>query len=541
MDSLPPSVPAEVATTSPACGSIRISWSPSQDLGGSGLKGYNVYRKGVFVRQVSAPSTSFTDSGLPSAAYYYYTVSSIDNAGNESAKTSAVGTYGLSCAGSGGEYGWSKHVGGDILPDEGLAVAVDSAGHSYVTGDFSVTANFGGTTLVSAGTRDAFVAKYRADGTLVWAKRLGGAYDDFGQAVAVDGAGNVLVTGKFQAAGDFAGSSLISAGGYDIFLAKLAGLDGRPMWVKRIGGSGSDEGASLALDGSGNAYLAGQFQGAVDFGSGPVANTNPYAHAFVAKYSGADGSAVWSRRFGKLNAYTPITSGSARSISVDGSGNVALAGYFSGPVDFGLGALTSAGGADVFVARLAGSDGRTLWARRFGDGSDQRATAVGTDTAGNVVVAGDFLGTIDFGSGALGSTPGAQTIFLAKLYADGLSMWSRSFVATGVNGGSYAWALASDSAGNVVVTGQMSGPVDLGGGALANVGGVFVSRYSASGAHLWSKNFRGGGGAGRGIAVGAGGAIVVTGAFDTVQDFGGGELRSNGNTGDDLFILSLLP
>ena len=74
-----------------------------------------------------------------------------------------------------------------------------------------------------------FVAKYRHDGSVAWVKRFGGSYDDLGAGIAVDGAGDVYVTGQFQGSIDL-GSGLTSAGGYDIFLAKLAGTDGRVLW-----------------------------------------------------------------------------------------------------------------------------------------------------------------------------------------------------------------------------------------------------------------------------------------------------------------------
>ena len=98
---------------------------------------------------------------------------------------------------------------------------------------------------------------------------------------------------------------MTSAGGYDIFLAKLSGADGHVLWTKRIGGTGADEGDALALDSSGNVFITGQFFGTVDFGGGSVTNTNPYAQTFLAKYSGLDGAHIWSKRLGKLVRYTP--------------------------------------------------------------------------------------------------------------------------------------------------------------------------------------------------------------------------------------------
>jgi hypothetical protein len=541
-DTTDPSMPGSVVVTSPTCGGIKIAWSSSQDLGGSGLKGYNVYRKTVTtpLTQIISPSTSFVDTGLPSATYYYYTVAAVDNAGNESTKTTAVGTYTLSCAGSGGDHQWSKNAGGNIYPDDGLAVAMDGSGNSYVAGDFSGSTNFGLGALNSAGSRDAFVAKYRADGSLVWAQRFGGPYDDFGQGIAVDSSGNVLVTGKFQGNSDL-GSGMTSAGGYDIFLAKFNGVDGRVLWSKRMGSTGADEAAALALDSAGDVVITGQFFGTVDFGGGAVTNVSSYVQIFVAKYRGSDGTHVWSKRLGKLVATSPTSVGSGRGIAVDPSNNVVITGYFGGPVDFGGGVLTSAGGMDVFVAKYAGTDGHWMWAKRFGDASDQHANAVTTDNSGNVLVAGDFISAIDFGGGALPPSSGTQTIFLAKLDSAGGYQWARSFVATGLNVGSYGWAVTTDGANNVILSGQMSGPVNLGGGPLSNVGGIFASKYGPTGVHQWSKNFRGGGGQGRGVAVGSNNQIVITGSFDSIQDFGGGDLRSAGNTGSDYFLLSLLP
>ena len=538
-DTIAPTVPSTVVTTPPSCGGIEITWGASTDAGGSGLRGYRIYRKNVYVTEISASNLSFLDAGLPPAMYYYYTLSAIDNAGNESAKTAAAGTYTLSCMGVGGAHEWSKHSGGNILPDDGLAIATDALGNTFTTGDFSTSANFGLGVLTSAGGRDVFVIKSREDGTPLWTKRFGGLYDDFGEGIAVDASGNVFVTGKFQGSADF-GNGLTSTGGYDVFLVKLNGADGSVVWSKHLGGTGMDEGAALALDSAGDVFVTGQFFGTVDFGGGAVTNLSTFVQVFVAKFSGASGSHVWSKRLGKLLATAPTSVGSGRGIAVDPSNNVIITGYFGGPVDFGGGVLTSAGGMDVFVARYAGADGRWTWAKRFGDVSDQHANAVDADSSGNIVVTGDFLGGIDFGGGALPSSTNTQTIFLAKLAsADGSPQWSRSFVAAGLNVGSYGYSVATDGADNIVMTGQMSGPVDLGGGPLSNVGGVFAAKYGPTGVHQWSKNFRGGGGQGRAIAIDNNDDIVITGAFDTVQDFGGGDLRSGGDTGTDSFLLCL--
>jgi len=99
-------------------------------------------------------------------------------------------------------------------------------------------------------------------------------------------------------------------------------------------------------------------------------------------------------------------------VSVDGIGNIVVTGYFNGTVDFGGGALTSAGGTDIFLANFDAS-GTHLWSRRFGDASTQRGYSVAVDGMGKIIVTGFFRGTVDFGGGVLTSA-GNSDIFLAK-------------------------------------------------------------------------------------------------------------------------------
>ena len=118
------------------------------------------------------------------------------------------------------------------------------------------------------------------------------------------------------------------------------------------------------------------------------------------------GKHLWSKCFGDGSDQYAI------AVAVDASRNLIVAGYFEGTLDFGGGVLTSAGANDIFVAKF-GSDGAHLWSKRFGDGSDQAASAVAVDASGNVIVTGVFRGTVDFGGGGLTSA-GVEDIFVAK-------------------------------------------------------------------------------------------------------------------------------
>src|SRR5437773_827609 len=121
-----------------------------------------------------------------------------------------------------------------------------------------------------------------------------------------------------------------------------------------------------------------------------------YQDIFLVKLS-PTGTNVWAKRFGGSGVDV------ATAVAVDKQNNsVIVAGYFTGTVDFGGGPLTSAGGADVFVAKYA-ADGGFQWAKRFGGTSGDVAASVAVDGSGNVVVGGRFSGSVDFGGGTLTS------------------------------------------------------------------------------------------------------------------------------------------
>ena len=233
-----------------------------------------------------------------------------------------------------------------------------------MTGFFRGSATFGPgevneTTLTSPGSFDIFVAKYDASGDLVWAKRAGGTSNDQGRGIAVDGSGNSFVTGSFQdpatfGPGETNETTLTSAGGSDIFVAKYD-ASGDLVWAKRAGGTSFESGRGIAVDGSGTSYVTGFFDVSATFGPGET-NETTLASAgsvdiYVAKYD-ASGDLVWAKRAGGPDPFGD----SGRGIAVDGSGNSYVTGFFYGlatfgPVETNETTLTSAGSADIFVAK----------------------------------------------------------------------------------------------------------------------------------------------------------------------------------------------
>ena len=97
-DTTRPSIPSGLSATATTCSQVNLAWNASTDTGGSGLKGYNLYRNGAFLRQVLAPSTSTSDTGLVASTAYSYTAMAVDNAGNQSAAGTAAGVSTPVCA-----------------------------------------------------------------------------------------------------------------------------------------------------------------------------------------------------------------------------------------------------------------------------------------------------------------------------------------------------------------------------------------------------------------------------------------------------------
>jgi hypothetical protein len=363
-----------------------------------------------------------------------------------------------------GKHLWSKRFG-DGSNQHAKAAAVDASGNVIVAGDFWGTVDFGGGALTDAGDEDIFVAKFGPDGAQLWSKRFGDVDAQYTQSVAIDALGNVIVAGDFWGSVDFGGGALTCAGNGDIFVAKF-GSDGAHLWSERFGDGGHQYADAVAVDASGNVIVTGSFYGTVDFGGGALTSAGG-EDIFIAKFA-SDGAHLWSKRFGGGSDQKPT------AVAVDASGNVIVTGYFYDAVDFGGGALTSAGLKDIFVAKFD-PDGAHLWSKRFGDGSDEESTAVAVDALGNAIVTGFFWGVVDFGGGAL-TCAGPYDIFVAKFGSDGAHLWSKRF---GDGNVQHANAVAVDASGSVIVTGDFKGTVDFGGGALTSAGGsdIFVAKF----------------------------------------------------------------
>jgi hypothetical protein len=224
----------------------------------------------------------------------------------------------------------------------------------------------------------------------------------------------------------------------------------------------------------------------------------------------------------------------AASVAVDRDDDLIVAGRFEGALDLGGGPMTSAGGADLFVARFA-RDGHPVWSRRYGGPARQVATAVAVDAEGDILVAATTQGDLDLVAAPLDG-PG---LVLARLTPAGDAIWSRAFPGSGSID-----QIRVDPGGGVVLRGRFSGgPLSLGGPDLDDGGGAsstFVAKLDEGGQHVWSKGY----GdkdlqAALGVDVDGAGNVVVVGRLAESYDFGGGALTSAGEL--DAFVVKYGP
>jgi hypothetical protein len=316
-----------------------------------------------------------------------------------------------------GAHQWSHVFPNSVGNDEGHGVATDGSGNVFITGAFYNTVDFGGGNLTSAGGGDIFLAKYDAGGNYQWSKRFGTGGNEVGYAVAADGSGNVVVTGQYQGTVDFGGGDLTSAGGGDIFVAKFDGT-GAHVWSKRFGSTQNDEAHGIDVDGSGNVVITGSFQLSVDFGGGPLTSPSGLS-MFLAKYD-ANGVHQWSKRFSGLGSEI------GNAIAIDAAGNVVVTGQYAGNVDFGGGPLNWIAASDCFIAKFD-ANGVHQWSLGYGGSSHDPAYGVAVDAAGNVAITGYFIGTANFGGSDLTSNAGSNDIFFARYSANGVHQWSQRF------------------------------------------------------------------------------------------------------------------
>jgi len=255
-------------------------------------------------------------------------------------------------------------------------------------------------------------------------------------------------------------------------------------WGIVFGGVDEDRAYSVSIDKDGNIYIVGNFTDQADFGSG-IMHAVGISDCFVLSLD-SNGVFQWVKQFGGPGRAESWEERCV-AIAVDNDSNVYLTGMYAGVVDFGGGEFESSGEVDGFILSLA-PDGSYRWAHPF-MGSEGAVGTVIAVQKNNIWLSGTFWGTIDLGSGSIGS-PDQPGLFIALLDREGRFQWIKSFEITGESSfEAVVLDLVINNEGNAVFSGSMNGTIDLGGGPLSGRNSGFVASFDQGGDHLWSRVF----------------------------------------------------
>ena len=406
------------------------------------------------------------------------------------------------CLGWDAEFCRTTKQWGTSFRESDSSVVVDSDGNIFVSG--TTVGSLDGNT--NAGYEDAFLTKWNADGTKAWTKQWGTSSADYGYSIAVDNSGNIFVAGATL--GSLDGNTNPSEGETaDIFLTKW-NADGTKAWTKQWGTDNGDYGEAVAVNSTGDIFVTGLTTSAGLDGNTAIGGTD----IFLTKWN-ADGTKAWTKQWG-----TSIED-VGWSIAVDGSGNIFVAGRTAGALD----GNTSAGLRDVFLTKW-NADGTKAWTKQWGTNAEDLSfyNSLAINTAGDVFVAGGTAGALDGNTSA-----GLRDVFLTKWNADGTKAWTKQW---GTSGYDMGFSVAVDALENIFVAGSTEGPLD----GNTNFGGydIFLIKLSPEGTRAWTKqmgtvNYD----EGESLAIDAGGNIFLSGMTN-------GSLDGNIGAGDyDIFLI----
>jgi len=315
---------------------------------------------------------------------------------------------------SAGDSVWvKKYNGSGSNHDEATSIAVDASGNVYVTGT-----SYG--TVSSHGLfQDYITIKYNSGGIQMWAAAYNGpgTDNDYSNSIAVDGSGNVYITGVSG------GGSTGSGSTYDDYATIKYNSSGIMQWVSRytgMGGTGLDLAYQLKIDLLGNVYVTGKSTG--------TASGFDYA---TIKYNTV-GTMMWVSRYnGPGNG-----ADEAYSIALDRTGNV----YVTGKSDGGASAMY-----DIATIKY-NSLGSQQWAGRFNgtSGSQDEGKAISVDTASNVYVTGYSTNTTT-----------AEDFETIKYNSAGTQLWEMKYTNSGSAGSQdAAVSIFADNSGIVYSAGM---------------------------------------------------------------------------------------
>ncbi len=320
---------------------------------------------------------------------------------------------------------WSRRFG-DATSQSALAVAVDNMGAIYVGGAMAGKVDFNGTLLTSAGSDDAFLARFESDGKLAWAHNWGDLNSQSIRHIEVTKTNLIVVAGEFRGTLQFdsGANKLTSAGSSDVFVARFDS-SGFLSGSRAFGGTLTETVRGLAVDNANQIYLTGGYEGTADFNGSMMLVSTGARDAYLAKLTPTLNT-ITSLGFGNPNSPNSFQEGF--DVAVNDNDEVFVSGGFAEGIDLNGKFLSNPEtlSRSMFLAHfdptLAGSLGHQQFGGVSGIVVDSRLAI--DAVAKQVVLAGSFTGTMDFGGGPLVSKD-AQDPFFAKLGFDGTFVAAR--------------------------------------------------------------------------------------------------------------------
>jgi hypothetical protein len=425
---------------------------------------------------------------------------------------------------------WINHIG-----SEGIDIYQDNSGYNYACGNFDGSFLRGDSLYVNRGSsgNDVYVVRLTNGGTWLWTSCAGSSGNDEVAAIITDNDQNSYITGFFTGTMYFDDITITAGGDTDIFVAKLDS-DGAWQWAATFGGSGADSGADIAVDTSGNIYVAGFYTGTVNFGAGVLASSGG-KDMFVLKLD-SSGNPV------AITGGGGAEEDNASGIVLNPSGQISLCGNFSLTASFGNFQLSSVGDKDILVARLD-ADLNWLSIACAGGALTDSVTGIGTDSAGNCYITGFFNNSASFGNCNLMSL-GDSDVFVAMHNPENGWQWAQTCGSTAED---KALAIAVTAGGTSYITGYACADLNYGTSTTQSYGNqnILCAAVSPAGAWLWAKLTGGWYGdyyqgvfKGSGVTANMGGNCSVTGTFSNSTGFATGLFDSYGVT--NTFISTLI-